>query len=341
MLILKLTFLLCLSPLPLTTLSLSSCRSSCGNIPIHYPFSLDDGCGHPQYRHMLNCTTNTTDLFFLTPSGSYKVQSIDYIKKTMTIYDPAMSTCSILQPHHDFILTDLQSVILPPSSDTVFALMNCSVDSPVLNHYKSLCFNFSGHSCNELYTDCSAFKLFHTAAGLNTPTPLLSPPSPSLPMLSPPSALLTPPSPFLSPPSLPMLSPPSMSSQQPLMSSPPCCFTTYDTVKYMSMNILDCTHYTSVINTDNLKGVGPMDWVYGIKLGFDVADSGCERCMKSGGTCGFDTETQIVQCLCSSFRNATRECGAGIDSDGGSQNTYWPFIHSFSLALGSLIYMSL
>lgn len=250
-----------------TSTALSPCRSSCGNIAIKYPFGVDDGCGAPQFRHMMNCTT---DLFFTTPSGIYKVESIDYDKKTMVIYDPAMSTCSILQPHHDFLMTDVQSVIIPPSSDTVFALLNCSIDSPVLNHYKNLCFNFSGHSCDELYGSCNAFRVFH---------------------------LLT-------------------------NSSPPCCFTGYDTVRYMSMNILDCTHYTSVINTDNLKGIGPLDWVYGIKLSFTVADTGCERCARSGGSCGFDTETEGLVCLCSSFVNSTRECGAGSITDEG--HSYGP-----------------
>ncbi|XP_027368717.1 LOW QUALITY PROTEIN: uncharacterized protein LOC113874702 [Abrus precatorius] len=194
--IFKLLILITSQAIPIFTLS--PCKNSCGSIPINYPFGLEDGCGAPQFRHMLNCTT---DLFFQTPSGAYKVQSIDYDKKSMVIYDPSMSTCSILQPHHDFVMTDIQSAIIPPSQDTVFVLLNCSIDSPVLNHYKYLCFNFAGHTCDELYGACNAFRVFH---------------------------LLT-------------------------NSSPPCCFTSYNTVKFMSMNILDCTHYTSVLNTDNLK----------------------------------------------------------------------------------------
>ncbi|XP_060219077.1 uncharacterized protein LOC132645857 [Lycium barbarum] len=235
----------------------SACRNYCNNIPINYPFSIDDGCGAPQYRHMLNCSA--TDLFYLTPSGNYKVQSIDYEKKTMIIFDPAMSTCSILQPHHDFKMSEIQSAIIPPSPDTIFILVNCSIDSPVLNHYKSQCFNFSGHSCDELYSSCTSFKLFH--------------------MLS--------------------------------NSTPGCCFTGYETVKYMSMDILDCSHYTSVYNTDKLAGVGPLDWLYGMKLSFSVPDTGCERCIKSGGTCGFDVETEMAQCICSITNNSTRDCAGG------------------------------
>ncbi|KAI9114069.1 hypothetical protein K1719_015320 [Acacia pycnantha] len=265
--------------------SLSPCRSFCGSVPINYPFGLDDGCGAPQFRHMFNCTN---DLFFQTPSGAYKVQSIDYDKKSMVIYDPAMSTCSILQPHHDFVMTDVQSAIIPPSQDTVFALLNCSIDSPVLNHYKYLCFNFSGHSCDELYGSCNAFRVFH---------------------------LLT-------------------------NSSPPCCFTSYNTVKFMSMNILDCTHYTSLFNTDGLRGVGPLDWIYGIKLSFSVPDTGCERCRKSGGACGFDTDTEGLLCLCSSTTNSTLECAAGTGSMMASGQSNNPRIfYQLVMILGSFIYM--
>lgn len=239
--------------LPAATSSL--CRNFCNNILIKYPFSIDDGCGAPQFRHMLNCS-NAAGLFFVTPSGSYKIQTIDYARKSLVVFDPSMSTCSILQPHHDFIMTDIQSATIPPSPDTIFVLLNCSVDSPVLNHYRYLCFNFSGHSCDELYTTCTSFKLFH--------------------MLS--------------------------------NSTPPCCFTTYDTVRYMSMNILDCTHYTSVYNVDALGGVGPLDWLYGIKLSYSLPDSGCDHCTKSGGTCGFDVETQGFTCICSSTINETRDC---------------------------------
>ncbi|KAK3027499.1 hypothetical protein RJ639_040214 [Escallonia herrerae] len=170
---------------------------------------------------MLNCSTN---LPFITPSGTYKVQGIDYNKKTPTIYDPSMSTCSILQPHHDFVMSEIKSVIIPPAPDTVFTLLNCSRDSSVLNHYRSLCFNFSGHSCDELYDSCISFRLFHLLSN----------------------------------------------------NTPPCCFTGYDTVKYMSMNILDCMHYPTVYNTDGLHGVAPLDWIYGIKLSYSVPDTGCD-----------------------------------------------------------------
>ncbi|KAJ0872772.1 putative wall-associated receptor kinase, galacturonan-binding domain-containing protein [Helianthus annuus] len=281
--------------------SLPVCRNSCANIEIDYPFGIDDGCGAPLFRNMLNCsttftplttpttttTTNTTApvltptfasptiasptttvttpsataLFFQTPSGSYKVESIDYASKTVTIYDPSMSTCTILQPHHDFLLSDLQSALIPPSPDTVFALVNCSIDSPVLNHYKSLCFNFSSdHSCDDLYNSCTSFKIFNM---LSNDTP------------------------------------------------PACCFTSYATLKFMSMNILDCTHYTSFYDVDKLKDEKPLDWSYGMKLSYNLPDTGCDRCRRSGGTCGFDVETEGMLCICSPTLNSTRQCGDG------------------------------
>ncbi|XP_008438983.3 uncharacterized protein LOC103483914 [Cucumis melo] len=264
----------------------SPCRTSCGNIPIKYPFGIDDGCGAPQFRRMFNCSN---DLFFLTPSGSYKVQSIDYDEQSMVIYDPAMSTCSILQPHHDFTMTDIQSIIIPPSPDTVFALLNCSIDSPILNHYKYLCFNFSGHSCDELYGSCNAFRVFH---------------------------LLT------------------------NSTSPPCCFTGYDTVKMMSMNILDCTHYTTVLNTENLKGVGALDWEYGMKLSFSVANLGCDRCSKSGGNCGFDTETEGLLCLCSVSSNHTRDCVGGNIPNGGPNQASVLFIGEFIFSILIILHLN-
>ncbi|XP_077219154.1 wall-associated receptor kinase carboxy-terminal protein isoform X2 [Tasmannia lanceolata] len=242
---------------PIYTLPI--CRNGCGGITIDYPFGLDDGCGAPEYRNMLNCTG---ELLFQTPSGSYRVRSIDYDEKAVMIYDPGMSTCTTLQPRHDFSMSEIQSIVIPPSPDSIFALLNCSIDSPVLNHYRSLCFNFSGHSCEELYSGCTSFRLFHLAMG----------------------------------------------------GYPPCCFTNYNTLKFMSMNILDCTHYTTMYNVDDLSGVGPLDWSYGIKLSYIVPNTGCDSCKRSGGTCGFNTETEGMLCMCSSFLNSTRQCGNAVGS---------------------------
>ncbi|KAL3742576.1 hypothetical protein ACJRO7_017966 [Eucalyptus globulus] len=258
--------------LPLPSLPLSLCRTSCGAVTVSYPFAVDDGCGSPSFRRMLSC--NDSDLFFATPSGAYKVQSIDYAKRKVVVFDPAMSTCSILQPHHDFALTDVQAALIPPSDDTIFAVLNCSVDSPVANHFKYLCsHDVGGHTCDEMYGTCASFRIFRPAA------PQLANQSLPSPSLSPPTSTST---------------------------SPPCCFTRYATVKFMTMNMLDCTHYTTVIDAGGLEKSGPLDWTYGIELTYAVPEStACDRCKRSGGACGFDAESEAMLCLCSPTLNAT------------------------------------
>ena len=75
------------------------------------------------------------------------------------------------------------------------------------------------------------------------------------------------------------------------------------------MNILDCTHYTTVYGLGDLKGVGPVDWTYGIELSYGVPDAGCQHSERTGGTCGFNTETEGMISMCSSMMNTTRDCG--------------------------------
>ncbi|XP_043725719.1 uncharacterized protein LOC122672289 [Telopea speciosissima] len=192
-----------------------------------------------------------------------------------------------IKHHHDFVMSKIQLVVMPPLSDTVSALLNCSIDSPVLNQYCLLCFNFSGHSYDELYSACPSFQIFQQFHSLSPPYPVIITPNPFYSNAS-------------SPPP-----PPSIS----LSSPPPCCFTGYNTVKLMSMNILDCTHYMTVYDTDNLKGVGPLDWSYGMALTYTIPNVGCDRCQHAGGTCDFDTETEGMLCICSTSSNATRDCG--------------------------------
>lgn len=236
---------------------------------------------------MLNCSS--TDLYFVTPSGSYKVRSIDYDKNTLVVFDPLMSTCSTLQPNHDFKLSDIQNTLIRPSYDSVFALLNCSNDSPLHNRYQNLCFSTAGHSCDELYSSCTSFSVFNTTSpnGNNTER-----------------------------------------------ATPNCCFTNYDTVRAMSMSVLDCSHYTTVINDGKMKGAVPIDWSYGIELSYSAPEIGCNACDKSGGTCGFDLETEIFLCQCPN-NITTRDCG-GV-SDGGSNSTKANYATLFLVMLVSFI----
>ncbi|CAG7877322.1 uncharacterized protein LOC103869691 [Brassica rapa] len=273
-------FLYTVTTLTSTTSGATSCRTSCGNIQINYPFGIDKGCGASQFQGMLNCTS--TDLDFFTPSGAYRVRSIDYDENTMVVFDPLMSTCSILQPHHDFKLSDIQNAIIRPSYDTVFALFNCSNDSPVKNRFKSLCFEAAGHSCDDLYSACPSLTIFNTLPGNIT----------------------------------------ASLGNSTVRATPYCCFTSYDTVRVMNMNILDCSHYTTVIDDGKMRGVTPVDWSYGIELSYSVPEIGCDRCQKSGGTCGFDAETNIFLCQCPVSNDVSpRDCGGGVSDKGGCNSS--------------------
>lgn len=406
-LFLLLLFSLTSLPFPSTSDSDRPCRDQCSSIPVHYPFGIDDGCGAPQFRHMFTCNTTSNSLFFITPNGNFKVQSIDYKAQTMTVYDPDMSTCTILQPHHDLVLSDLQYAIIPPSPDTVFALLNCSVDSPLLHHFSSLCFDLPGHRCQDLYSSCNSFRIFTSGIGgpsvsYGTPgAPNNFPLNNSVPGLgntgyygapgvphnldladdgpglgntggqpgyygapgapnnfpinnSPPGGGLGESGPGLGgsgsggPPGN-YYGGPNYNNNPPLSSGtggggpslppPPCCFTGYSTVRAMRMDILDCTHFTSFYDVDKLKGVEPMEWSYGVKFSYSVPDMGCERCRKSGGSCGFDAETEALMCLCSGSNNSTRQCGTD-DSDAAERWTPGTIFQACILGLGVLLLLA-
>lgn len=70
-----------------------------------------------------------------------------------------------------------------------------------------------------------------------------------------------------------------------------------------------------MIDDGKMRGVAPVDWSYGIELSYSVPEIGCGRCQKSGGTCGFDVETEIFLCQCSN-NVSPRDCGGGVDQGG-------------------------
>ncbi|KMZ74789.1 hypothetical protein ZOSMA_122G00570 [Zostera marina] len=78
--------------------SSSQSDRECGEIPIHFPFSIDDGCGSPYYRRLLFCSTATNTLHVRTPSGVYPVQNISYSTDSsphLIVSDPSMfSSCN-------------------------------------------------------------------------------------------------------------------------------------------------------------------------------------------------------------------------------------------------------
>lgn len=315
------------------------CPDTCGNVPVAFPFGVRDGCGARQFRNMFNCSSSSSSnsvidgggggqLFFQTPSGGYGVKSIDYRANTMVIYDPAMSTCGgSLQPRHDFALSDEQYLNIFPSPDTFFALLNCSADSPLLHRLSRVCApTLSGHTCDELYS-CPAFQLLQQPGGGNGSSVISSSSSSGIGNGSSIFGSLPPPPP-------PSASPVTLAPSS-------CCFTRYDTLKYMSMEMLDCTHYAMVSGAYGLKGVSAADWTYGIKLSYNVPDVGCDRCRKSGGACGFDTETQGDLCICSASLNSTTTACGDASINGEERLVHPPPLlkaSAFATAVGVILF---
>ncbi|MQM03034.1 hypothetical protein Taro_035808 [Colocasia esculenta] len=101
----------------------NACKTSCGGIPVHYPFGTGPGCGSPQFQPYVTCDPQQ-GLTFTTHSGTYPIQSVDYANQILYIRDPSMSSCACTSPSSGFGLDwDAPFTFLDGS---VFALLGCS-----------------------------------------------------------------------------------------------------------------------------------------------------------------------------------------------------------------------
>ncbi|KAJ0248102.1 GUB_WAK_bind domain-containing protein [Hirschfeldia incana] len=119
------------------------CRSSCGNIPINYPFSIDDGCGSPYYRHMLICSDNNTKLQLRTPSGKYPVKSISYSDPHLLISDPYMWKCQDrdnFRPTRSFSIDSSTHFTVSLQNDYLF--FNCDPEKVIVEPKPLYCERF-------------------------------------------------------------------------------------------------------------------------------------------------------------------------------------------------------
>lgn len=149
----------------------STCRTSCGNIPIHYPFGIDDGCGSLYYRNLLFCS-NSDKLELRTPTGTYPVSAISYSDPYILISDPDMWACQDGQnfrPTRPFILDPETHLSVSPLNDYLF--FNCSEDHVMIAPKPVFCGRFPDRcdaSCDSASYLCTHVPECATALGASS-----------------------------------------------------------------------------------------------------------------------------------------------------------------------------
>ncbi|CAN6446245.1 unnamed protein product [Victoria cruziana] len=294
-------FWFCVTLLPAILLPVSGqivdrqCMSYCGNLTVDYPFGIRNGCGHAGYRDLLFCINDV--LMLHIRSGSYRVLSIDYAYRVLTLHDPGMSTCSVLKrgAGNGFVLEESRARYLKPTSDNVFMLIGCGPDSPLFQGFPTRnlpCQNISGMGCEGFY-ECPAWygqrQYGRSHLGPNGGGGTNNPAGP-----------------------------------------PDCCAVSFGAIRAINLSRLQCDAYSSAYTLAPLLLESASQWMYGIHVTFSIPESHsfCQACEATGGACGYDVDAGGDLCLCNGW-NSTISCDPALAdrSKGGipSENAFTVF----------------
>uniref|UniRef100_A0A7N0TRT6 non-specific serine/threonine protein kinase n=1 Tax=Kalanchoe fedtschenkoi TaxID=63787 RepID=A0A7N0TRT6_KALFE len=245
----------------------SLCRTFCGPIPINYPFGIDDGCGSPYYRRVLACS-DAGQLHLRTPSGNYPVQSISYSDPHILVSDPDMWTCQDGDSFRPTKAFSLDtSTHLSLSRKNEYLFFNCSQERVIIEPKPFFCDRFP-EKCDST-CDSASYLCRHM---------------------------------------------PDCGSSSLILSS--CCSYYPKATESLRLMLNYCTTYTSVywesIGVTPTQADSHQVPQYGIRVDFDIpVTARCLQCQDtrkgSGGSCGFDTQTESFSCLCQDG-NVTTYC---------------------------------
>ncbi|KAK9271846.1 hypothetical protein L1049_002211 [Liquidambar formosana] len=127
-----------------------ACRTTCGSLPVKYPFGTGYGCGSPLFHPYITCTADTDHFILTTHTGSYPITSISYTTSTLIITPPLMSTCTTMQFSPNLGLDWASPFQLGPST---FILLSCPPPTSSLTIKGSpVCDPSSSHLCASIYT---------------------------------------------------------------------------------------------------------------------------------------------------------------------------------------------
>ncbi|KAJ8440300.1 hypothetical protein Cgig2_012736 [Carnegiea gigantea] len=246
--------------------------SYCGNLTIDYPFGLRYGCGHPGYRDLLYCINDV--LMLHISSGSYRVLDIDYGFQALTLHDPHLSTCD--------------SIVLG-SKGNGFVVEPWR--APYLTPTPENAFLLIGCSAKSL--------LFQGFPSKHIPCRNVS-------GLGCEEYYTCPAWGFIEPTQVGLV----------YGSGPPeCCAVGFEELgpaQGINLTKLECEGYSSAYSLAPLRGDGPHEWSYGIRVKYSVQvhDAFCKACEATGGTCGYsgDHHNGITElCFCGTW-NSTSNC---------------------------------